>query len=154
MKRKKSFLLVEVMISLALFSLCALPLLRQPFQLAQNCYNYFFENELARHAGNTHCTLLTYLQVGDIRWESLPKTPKTSYALPSKSLQLDLGDGIKKIFIQTTIIQCKSIKKITDQQIAILYEIVLNYAPQNTSISNDKIQKFTYCITAIGPSIT
>src|SRR5579885_1998391 len=91
--KKKPFLLVEVIVGLTIFALCALPLISQPFKQTESSLSRLFDTQLALHAENSRCALLADLHAGNIPWTSLLKTP---LALPSTSCVIDLGEGIKK----------------------------------------------------------
>lgn len=150
--KKKTFLLIEVVIGLALFSLCALPLIGQPFKQTRINYNRLFETELTRHAESTRCHLLADLQAGIIQWTVLPKN-KTAYTLPKTICEIDLGEGSKRIYEQSASISLASIKKTSEQQEALLLKLILTYSPKGEKKTR-KDPRFIYYFTALVPSLS
>ncbi len=146
-KRKKNFLLVEVVIGIALFSICALPLLRQPFHIAQKSYDKLFEAELFRQAELMHCTILSDLQGGNITWGTLPKKPKGFFSFPQTRHEFHLGPHVHRNFTETATLKLKSTKTTPEEQEARLLELILTYAP----LKGKKRYTFSYLITALGP---
>jgi prepilin-type N-terminal cleavage/methylation domain-containing protein len=153
MRRKKNFTLVEVVVALAIFSLCALPLVRQPFILSENNYNSLYQSELFRHAGVTHCTLLSQLYTRDIPWDSLPKSCKQKYILASTPCCIVLEKNIERPFIQKVTMHHKKSKKISNEQTAHLLEIIISYLPKGKKKSKKQEVNFSYLFTAIGQNI-
>ncbi len=147
--RKKNFLLIEVIVGLALFSLCALPLMRQPFILTQNSYEKLFETEIFRHAEVTHCMLLSDFQAGRIPWASLPKERKGNYPVLNTECVFDLGEEIKKVYLQTASIGFDSSKKIAPAQEARLLKLTITYSPKGSG----KARTFSYFFTTVGPTL-
>ncbi len=146
-KRKKNFLLVEVIIGLALFSLCALPLARQPFLLAQKSHARLFEAEIARQAEVAHCNVIADLHSGRIDWNSLPKKPRERLSLPNTPCEIHLGEKSQK-YTQKAVIRLKSSKETTEQQEARLLELKITYSQPG----RNKPYSFSYLLTALGPA--
>ncbi len=152
MRRKKKFTLIEVIIALSIFSLCALPLIRQPFILSEKSYNSLYQSELFRHASVTHCMLLSRLYTTDISWASLPKDPKMSYILSTSSCCIALGKTMERTFIQNITLSHKKSKKINAEQSAHLLEITVSYLPKGKKKSKEQVYNFSYLATAVGPN--
>jgi hypothetical protein len=146
-RRKKSFLLLEVIIGIALFALCALPLIRQPFHLTQKSCEKLIEAELFRLAEVTHCETLAQLEGGQVPWDSLPKKIRGRLSLPRVPCQVRLGEHMSKNFIQTTIIKLKTKKQISADQEARFLEFIIAYTPKN----GKKGHRFSYLHTALYP---
>jgi hypothetical protein len=150
-RRKRTFLLVEVIVGLAIFALCALPLIRQPFIQTQTSYERLFEAEASRQAEVSRCAILADLQAGNIPWTSLPNSHKGNFTLPGVTFELDLGKGPKRTYEQSATISLDCLKKTSVQQDARLLKLTLSFSEKGKT-QKAKIPKFTYLLTVVGPS--
>ena len=90
MTQKRTFLLMEVMIALALIALCIAPLMRMPILHFQKQVEHLVQFEKHRIADWSFSEVKELLLKNSIPWEKLPKkkAPPLLYPLPKVELEI------------------------------------------------------------------
>ncbi len=96
--KKRTFLLLEILIALFLVSLCILPLVQYPLRMLKIEREKLEEMEKERMADWTFSEVKELLLKNEIPWEKIPKKGETSPPFPLPDLLLQLpGCKPKKI---------------------------------------------------------
>ncbi len=88
--RKRSFILLEILIACSLLALCAAPLMSRPVFLYRSQMKALQNLELERLADLSFAEVKEMLLKNQIPWKKLPteKKPKAEYPLPAIDLQI------------------------------------------------------------------
>ncbi len=109
MKKKRPYLLLELVIAFFLLSICALPLVRNPLQLLKQQYDAIERAELARLAAVDFADLKAVLnkskKTGNIPWDQLCKSAERA---DKKEIVFDRQEELTISMIKP----CKFLKKI------------------------------------------
>jgi hypothetical protein len=82
MKRKRPFLLLEVLFAMTLLTLCIVPLMRQPMLLNRAELKQFKKIEWDRIAAWTFTEIREKLIKNEIAWSQIPSLKETSHSFP------------------------------------------------------------------------
>lgn len=88
--KKRTFLLLEILIAFVLVAVCAIPLVKQPLKLYKNEMAYLQKMEQERLADWTFTEIKEILLKNEIPWEKIPaKGVETSpFPLPSVTIEI------------------------------------------------------------------
>ncbi len=88
--KKRSFVLLEILIALSLVILCIVPLVKQPLQLYKNQMHHLEKMELERLANWTFVEIKEALYQNAIAWDDLPAKNITTepFPLPAATIEL------------------------------------------------------------------
>lgn len=129
MKKKCSFLLLELMIAISLIALVAVPFVRSPMYILKGEIVDLQEIELKREALLTFMEVQEKLHSKEITWDQLEL--KDELKLPEKILSLDLGTCGKSSWKQTVSILTQLEKKEEKTgELNRLVEVRVAYTPQ------------------------
>lgn len=121
--KKRSFLLLEVLIAISLLAIFAPWLMRLPIHHYQEQIKHFEELEKQRISDWTYSEIKEMLLKHTIAWERLPalEKPAKEFSLPNTPLHLR-GLGNKNLKRSFTL-KCKKEKEGTQGEIFRLYEL-------------------------------
>lgn len=88
--KKRSFLLIEVLIAMTLVTLCIVPLIRQPLKLYTEELGQLEEMEKQRLADWTFTEVKEFLLKNELPWEEIPERYVESSTYPLKAAHLTI----------------------------------------------------------------
>lgn len=94
--KKKSFVLLEVLIALSLVALCLIPLVKQPLKLYKEEFAYLERMELERLADWTFTEVKELLLKNEIPWEKIPEKNGQTDNFPLPPMSIDIAGFNKK----------------------------------------------------------
>lgn len=127
--KKRSFILLEILISISLILLCGLPLILRPMQMQRQEMTFLWEIEGERLADWTFSEIKEKLLRNEIPWKKLPtlKKNKETYSLPDA--ELSLPNRNKKIIRREFTLACKNEKEGQNEEIYRLFEVKIYFYP-------------------------
>jgi hypothetical protein len=111
MTKKRTFLLMEVLISLMLVSLCIVPLMRAPILHFRQQVNHLIQFERQRIADWSFSEVKEILLKNGIPWERLPKRGSARLELPLAKSQLHIPGLITKNLSRKVQFSCTAEKE-------------------------------------------
>ena len=140
--RRKTYLLLELLIAFTLLSLCALPLVRNPMQAAKEEIAAFERMELERHAELAYASLLEKFHRNEIAWKTFDA--KTLPSLPAfqEKTVIELPGVLKREYDKKIFLWTKGEKKGPDDEDVRLIAIKILFAPKDRAKKWEKA--FTY----------
>ena len=88
--KKRTFLLLEILIAFVLVAICLIPLVKQPLKLYRSEMKYLERMELERLADWTFTEIKELLLKNEIPWEKLPQRGELTgdFPLPGAAIQI------------------------------------------------------------------
>ena len=128
--RKRSFILLEVLIAVSLISLCAVPLVVRPLQIYRAEMNLLWEIEGERLADWSFSEIKEKLLKNEIPWKKLPdkEEKELSFSLPDAIVSIPGGKQrkIKREFILT----CRRDDEGFKGEVYRMFEVRMIFTPQ------------------------
>ena len=151
MKKKRTFLLLEILIAIFIVSLCLIPLIQAPIRSYRAEMRLLEEMEGERLADWTFSEIKEKLLKNEIPWEKLPGTEVKSapFSLPSATIQI-FGAKTKKIE-RTFTLKCGKIGERTGKngEVYRMFTVAIDFEPRLSQRKRDKRRgDYTYRLQA------
>ncbi len=111
MHRRRSFILLEVMIAFAIVSLCAVPLMRQPILYYRAEIASLKQSELQRLADLAFAEVKESLFQQSVPWHKLPSKTTPGLIIPLADATLRLQLGPDETIARSCILKCQGEKR-------------------------------------------
>lgn len=111
LKKKYSFVLLELLIAMTLFSLCVIPFVQFPFRTLRDAIHYYQRLELERLTDITLTQIETQLFQNSIPWGSFECNRKNKYLFPKEVIAIDVTGEKKALFEKTCALWTSRKKK-------------------------------------------
>lgn len=118
--KKRSFVLLEILIAFTLVSLCTLPFIRYPFQHMQKELDTFFDMELERIAQNELAKLLELLYKQDVPEKILFDTDSKESLMFHDELTVKLPGGLSRTFPKYAVISREKRKQTNESIVSLI----------------------------------
>ena len=148
--KKRTFILLELLIACTLLALCAAPLMRKPIELYQMQVKALEEIEKQRLADRAFAEIKIHLLTNQIPWEKLPsKTSKVKMrSLPPATMQIPHAEP--KEIKRRAIIRCKGEKTGIKGEVIRMLEIEIQFEPFEEDPKTPPPSKYLYRAIARG----
>ena len=137
---KRSFLLLEVLISLSLILLCIVPLVVRPLELYRTENELLWEMEGERLADWTYSEIKETLLKNEIPWKKLPDEKKKIGTFPLPDATVSLPRGKPKTIQRIFTLELKKEKEGPKGEVYRFMRVEISFSP---SLSKKK-RKFVY----------
>jgi len=127
MKKKRSFVLLEIMIAMALITTTLLPFFHYPFEHMQLELKALFEMELERVAQNKLTELQTLLWKKEISEERIFSDKQFKEPLETKIFTLELSSKLKRKYEERSYVTWQKQKLSDDRTITALVHFKVEY---------------------------
>lgn len=145
--RKKTFLLLEVLIGIFLISLCLSPLVYGPISSYISEIRIFKEVEGERMADLSFSEIKEKLFKNEIPWKSLPEPGNTTEKLSLPEMYYQTPNGQKKKVERHFVLRCGKKGEKTDSEKTIYRKLTVEIEFQ-PNLSSKKQKKYSYKILA------
>jgi hypothetical protein len=151
--KKRTFILLELLIACTLLTLCAVPLMRKPIELYQTQIKILEEFEKQRLADAAFAEIKIHLLTNQIAWEKLPsKTAKVkTRTLAPVSMQIPYCKP--KSIKRRALMRCKGEKTGLQGQIIRMLEIEIQFEPFDDQLKKSASSKYLYRAIATQDSV-
>lgn len=136
-KRKKSFLLLEILIGLTLILECLVPLMLNPISLFQNEIAHLEQIELEREALIAYAQVKEKLYNKEVPWTELKSG---NYKLVKEKFYMDFGKLAKREWQKSITLK----RKKEDKGKLILLDVTVEFSPVKKKTKGAKQQEFHY----------
>ena len=143
MKKKKPFLLLEILIAILLVSICLVPLVQSPIQSFRAELQLLEEMEGERLAEWTFSEIKEKLLKNEIPWEKLPGPGAKTASFPLPPASIEMANGKPKKIERSFILGCgaKGEKEGLQGEIYRILAIGIDFQPR---LSKRKNKSYTY----------
>ncbi len=150
--RRKTYLLLELLIAFTILSLCALPLVRNPMHMAKEEIAAFERMELERVAELAYAELLEKFYRNEIPWKTLdPKTLPDAPAL-QETVTLELPGIFKRAYEKKIFLWTRGEKKGPDEQDVRLIGVKIVFVPADKAKKWQKSFSYRVLLEIKAPS--
>ena len=115
--KKRSFLLLEVLIAFTLATICSIPLVKQPLRLYKEEITFLVKMERERLADWTFTEIKEILLKNEIAWEKLPQMGKNTAPFPLPPALIEIPGCRPKKVERTFILHGQGEKPGTSNQL-------------------------------------
>ena len=148
--KKRTFILLELLIACTLLALCAAPLMRKPIELYQMQVRTLEEVEKQRLADRAFAETKVHLLTNKIAWDKLPsKTAKVkTRSLPPAIMQIP--HAAPKEIKRRAVIRCKGEKTGLKGEVIRMLQIEIQFEPFEENPKAPPAPKYLYRTIARG----
>ena len=142
MRKKKSFLLLEILVAILLVSICLVPLIQSPIQSYRAERRLLEEMEGERLADWTFSEIKEKLLKNEIPWDKLPGPEKKSAPFPLPPGSIEIPGSKPKRIGRSFVLECgkKGEKEGLQGEIVRIFRVGIDFDPrllQRKSGKND-----------------
>jgi hypothetical protein len=151
--KKKTFLLLEILIALMLVVLCATPLIVEPVRLYRTEMKRLEEVEAERLANWTFSEIKEKLLKHEIPWKMLPIKEGPSIAYPLEAAPLQIPGRSAKIIHRSFSLKCRREKEGPQGEIYRIFDVNIYFEPRlctrkkRKTVTGEKISDYPFKLT-------
>ena len=145
-KKKKPFLLLEILVSILLVSLCLIPLVQSPVQSYRAQMRLLEEMEGERLAEQSFSEVKEKLLNHEIAWEKLPALSEKSIRRSLPSIHIEIPGAARKKIERSFVLRCnkKGEKEGVNGEIYRMMYVDIDFKPRLTQKKKKENGDYSY----------